>query len=60
MRIIYNVRHHCEIRLQLGDKFLAFLTKLVLEEKGRICSAIKENPLLYCRKFSAYLVVVIS
>ena len=48
MRIIYNVRHRYAIRLKFGDKFLTFLNKLVLEGKANICSAIKENQLLYC------------
>ena len=49
MRYIYNVRHRYTIRLKFGDKFLIFLTKLVLEVKTSICSSIKENVLLYCR-----------
>ena len=59
MRIIYNVRHRYAIRLKFGDKFLTFLTKLVLEGKTSISSTIKENLLLYCRNFSEFLVVVI-
>ena len=59
MKIIYNVRHRYAIRLKFGDKFLTFLTKLVLEGKTSISSTIKENLLLYCRKFSEFLVVVI-
>ena len=51
MRIIYNVKHRYVIRLKFADKFLTFLTKLVLQAKARICSTIKENLLLYCRKF---------
>ena len=49
MRYIYNVKHRYTIRLKFGDKFLVFLTKLVLEVKTSICSSIKENLLLYCR-----------
>ena len=59
MRIIYNVKHRYVIRMKFGDKFLTFLTNLVLETKASICSTIKENLLLYCRKFSAFAVVVI-
>ena len=59
MRIIYNVRHRYAVRLKFGDKFLTFLTKLVFEGKASICSATKENLLLYCRKFSGFVVVVI-
>ena len=51
MRIIYNVKHRYVIRLKFADKFLTFLTKLVLQAKDRICSTIKENLLLYRRKF---------
>ena len=59
IRIIYNVKHRYTIRLKFGDKFLTSLTKPVLEGKASICSTIKENLLLYCRKFSAFVVVVI-
>ena len=59
IRVIYNVRHGYAIHLKLGDKFLTFLTKQVIAGKTSICSTIKENLLLYCRKFSALVVVVI-
>ena len=59
MKIIYNVRHCYAIRLKFGDKFLTFLIKLVLKRKPSICSTIRENLLLYCRKLSAFVVVVI-
>ena len=57
MRVFYNVKHCYAIRLKFGDKFLTFLTKLVLEATASICSTIKENLLLYCRKFSAFAAV---
>ena len=60
MRIIYNVRHRYAIRLKFGeDKFLTFLARLVLEGKASNCSTIKENLLLHCRKFLAFVVVVV-
>ena len=57
MRITYNVRHRYAIRFKFVDKCLTFLTKLVLE--GKACPTIKANLLLYCHKFSAFVVVVI-
>ena len=59
MPIIYEVRHRFAVRLKFEDKFLTFLTKLVLEGKTSICFKIKENLLSYCLKFSAFVVVVI-
>ena len=58
MRIIYNVKHHYAVHLKLGDKFLTSLTKLVFQVKSSICSTIIGNLLLYCLKFSAFIVVV--
>ena len=59
MGIIYNVKHRYAIRLKFGDKLLTSLTKLVPQVKASICSTIKENLLLYCRKFSAFVIAVI-
>ena len=63
MRNIYNivkhVKHRYVIRLKFEDKFLASLTKLVLEAKSSVCSTIKENILLFCGKFLAFVVVAI-
>ena len=56
MRNIYNIKHRYVNGLKL---FLTSLTKLVLDAKARICFTIKENLLLYCRKFSVFIVVVI-
>ena len=52
MRITYNVKHRYAIRKKLGDK-------AVLEKKASICSTMKGNLLLYCRKFSTFVVVFI-
>ena len=60
MRIIYSVKDRYSIHLKIVDKFLTSLTKLLLQVKVSICSTIKENLLLYCRKFSAFVVVVIN
>ena len=61
MKTIYNVNNVIElynnvikcyrIRLNFGDKFLTFSSQSVLKVKGIICSTIKENLLLDCRKF---------
>ena len=59
MRIIYNVKKLYAIRFKFGDKFLIFLTKLMLQVKVGICSAVKEHLLLYCLKFSPFVVVVV-
>ena len=59
MRKIYSVKQRYAIRLKFEGKFLTFLTKLVLERKASIYSAIKGNLPLCCRKFSAIVVVVI-
>ena len=59
MKIIFNVKHSDVIRLKFRAKFLTFITKLVLEGKASIYYTIKENLLLYCRKFSAFVAVFI-
>ena len=60
MRIIYSVKHIHAIRLKCRNKFLTFLSKLVLEGKASIYSTIKENLLLYCREFLAFVVLSLS
>ena len=60
MSIVYIVKYGYAIRLKFGDKVLTSLTKLVLQAKSSICSTIRENPLLFCRKFFAFVVVVIT
>ena len=59
MSTVYIVKYRYTIRLKFRDKFLTSLIKLVLQAKASICSTIKKNLLLYCRKFSAFVVDVI-
>ena len=58
MRVIYKVKHRYAVCLKFGDKFLTYLTKFVLGAKDSICSTVKENLLLYCRKFLVFVAVV--
>ena len=59
MRIIYNAKHRYAIRLRFGNKFLTSLTKLVLKVRVSIYFRIKENLLLFCNEFLAFVVIVI-
>ena len=59
VRIIRNVKHSYATRLKFGDKVLTPETKIIFEAKPSICSTIKDSSLLFCRKFSAFAVVVI-
>ena len=59
IRIICHIQYCYVIRLKFGDKALTSLTKLVVEVKVSVCSKIKENLALYCRKFSAFVVALI-
>ena len=59
IRIIYKENYCYAILLKFGDKFLASLTKYVLETKASICFIIKENVLLYCGYLLAFAVAAI-
>ena len=60
MKMFNNVKHHHAKCLKFGDKFFTFLTILGYKAKASICSAIKENLILYYRKFLAFVVAVIN
>ena len=60
MKIFNNVKHRHTICLKLGDIFFTFLAMLGCEAKASTGLAINENLILYCRKFSAFVVAVIN
>ena len=60
MRIFSNVKHRHAICLKCGDRLFTFLTMLGLEVKASNYSEIKENLVLYCREFQAFVVAAIN
>ena len=60
MKIFNNVKNRHAICFKFGDRCFISLTMLRPEVKASICSAIKENIILYCRNFSAFVVAVIN
>ena len=51
MRIFNNIKYRHAICLKLGNRLFTSLTMSGHEEKAINCSEIKENLILYCRKF---------
>ena len=60
IRIVNDEKHCHAIFLKFGTRPFTPLTTLLHEVKASICSTTKENPILYCRTFSAFVVAVIN
>ena len=61
MRIFNNEEEHRHVVcLKFGGRIFTSLTMFGLEEKASICSAIRENLILCCRKFLAFVVTAIN
>ena len=59
IKISNNVKYGYAICLKFGRIFVAFLNMLGPQGNTSICTTIKKNLLLYFRKFSAFIVIVI-
>ena len=59
MRVMHNGDLPYAIHSKFGDKFLASLTKSVLEPEAGTCFTVKEYLLLHCHKILAFVVVAI-
>ena len=57
--MLNNVKHFDLIYLNIEDRLFNSLTMLGLELEGSFICTIKENLILYCRKFSAFTVAAI-
>ena len=60
MRMINNVKYRHAICLKFEERFFASSIMFGLEAKFSICSRIKKNLILNCRKFSAVVIAVIN
>ena len=59
-KIFNNSKHRHAICMKFGGSFFTSLTLSKCEAKASICSAIKENRILHCHKFSSFVVAVIK
>ena len=59
MTISNNVKYRHAICLKFEDRFFSLLTMLGHQANASICSTIKENLSLHCRRFSVFVIYVI-
>ena len=60
MRIFNDAEHRHAICSKFWDRYFTSITMLEPEAKASICSAIKENLILFCQKSLAFVVAVIN